>query len=157
MPYTFQSVKDMERLTDSSKLCNFIEGFADYENQFSLICGKIKALFGQPVYETENLENLFLYYILATSEEGKEIYLDIYCAGSGPAVGGMQDEKSRKAAKALVEYVWQAEPVDYTHKAYYLDGPAVLEFGIKNGSPFYNETELSLSEKEFTELYTRLS
>ena len=66
MPYTFQSVKNTEKLTDSSKLYNFIEGFADYENQFSLICGKIKALFGQLVYATENLENLFLYCILAT-------------------------------------------------------------------------------------------
>lgn len=157
MPYTFQSVKDTEKLTDSSKLYNFIEGFADYENQFSLICGKIRALFGQPIYETENLENLFLYCILTISEEGEVIYLDIYCAGSGPAVCGMQDEKSRKAAKALVNYVWQAEPVSYAHKAYYLDGPSVLEFGIKNGSPYYNETELRLSEKEFTELYTQLS
>lgn len=157
MPYTFRSVKDTEKSTDSSKLYNFIEDFVNYEDQFSLICGKIKALFGQPIYETENLENLFLYCILATSDEGEEIYLDIYCAGSGPAVGGMQDERSRKAAKALVDHVWQAEPVNYTHKAYYFDGPTVLEFGIKNGSPYYNETELRLSEKEFTELYTHLS
>ena len=157
MPYTFQSVKDTEKLTDSSKLYNFIEGFADYENQFSLICGKIKALFGQPIYQTENLENLFLYCILATSEEGKEVCLHIYCAGSGPAVGGMQDEKSRKAAKALVDYVWQADPVNYTHEAYYLDGPSALEFGIRDGVPYYSETELNLSEKEFRELYTRLS
>ena len=157
MPYTFQSVKDMEKLADSSKLSNFIESFADYGNQFSLICGKIKALFGQPVYETENLENLFLYRILATSEEGEEVYLDIYCAGSGPAVGGMQDEKSRKAAKALADYVRQAEPVNYAYKAYYLDGPATLEFGIRDGAPYYNETELRLSEKEFRELYARLS
>lgn len=156
MPYIFQSVKDTEKLTDSSKLYNFIEDFANYENQFCLICGKIKALFGQPIYETENLENLFLYYILTTSEEGEEIYLDIYCAGSGPAVGGMQNEKSRKAAKALVDYVWQAEPVNYTYKAYYLDGPTVLEFGIQDNSPYYNETELNLSETEFRELYERL-
>lgn len=59
MPYIFQSVKDTEKLTDSSKLYNFIEGFADYKNQFFLIYGKIKALFGQPIYETENLGNLF--------------------------------------------------------------------------------------------------
>ncbi|MCI8615421.1 hypothetical protein [Parablautia intestinalis] len=157
MPYTFQSVKDKEKLADSSKLYNFIESFADYGNQFSLICGKIKALFGQPIYETENLENLFLYCILTTSEEGEEVYLDIYCAGSGPAVGGMQDEKSRRAAKALVDYVWQAEPVNYAYKAYYLDGPTTLEFGIRDGAPYYNETELRLSEKEFRELYARLS
>ena len=156
MLYTFQSVKDTEKLTDSSKLYNFIDGFADYEDQFSLICGKIKALFGQPIYKTENLENLFLYCILTASEEGEEVYLHIYCAGSGPAVGGMQDEKSRRAAKALVDHVRQAAPVDYTQKAYYLDGPTALEFGIKDGVPYYNETELKLSEKEFRELYTRL-
>lgn len=114
-------------------------------------------MFGQPIYETENVENLFLYCILATSEEGEEVYVDIYCAGSGPAVGGMQDEKSGKAAKALVDYVWKAEPVNYTHKAYYLDGPVVLEFGIRNGVPYYNETELRISEEEFSELYARLS
>lgn len=157
MPYTFQSVKDMEKLAGSSKLYNFIEDFADYENQFSLMCGKIKALFGQPIYETENMENLFSYCILAKSEEGKEVYLDIYCAGSGLAVGGMSDETSRKAAMALIDYVRQAEPVDYTHKAYYLDGPVSLEFGIRDGVPYFNETQLNLSEKEFRELYARLS
>lgn len=157
MAYIFQPVKDIEKLTNSSKLYNFIEGFADYENQFSLICGKIKALFGEPIYKTENMENLFSYCILTISEEGEEVYLDIYCAGSGPAVGGMPDEKSRKAAKALVDYVRQAEPVNYAHKAYYLDGPTALEFGIRDGVSYYNETELRLSEKEFSELYARLS
>ena len=155
MPYTFQSVRNIEKLTDSSKLYNFIESFSDYGNQFSLICGKIKALFGQPIYETESLENLFSWCILAASEE-EEVYLDIYCASSGPAVGGMSDEKSRKAAKALVDYVRQAEPINYAYKAYYLDGPTALEFEIREGTPYYNETELRLSEKEFRELYARL-
>lgn len=157
MPYTFQAVKDMDQLVGSSKICNLIESFTDCENQFSILCGKIKALFGQPVYQTENMEDLFSYCILATSEEGDEVDLDIYCAGSGPAVGGMSDEKSRKAAKALVDYIWQAESVDYAIKAYYLDGQTALSFGIKDGVPYYNETELNLSEKEFRELYERLS
>ena len=156
MSYTFQSVNNMENITGSSKLCSFIENFADYGEQFSLICGKIKALFGQPIYETENLENLFSYCVLATSEELEEVYLNIYCAGSGLAVGGMSDEKSRKAAKALVDYVRQAEPINYTYKAYYLDGPTALEFGIKDGTPYYNETELSLPKKILRELYARL-
>ena len=65
----------------------------------------------------------------------------------------MSDEKSRKAAKALVDYVRQAEAIDYAYKAYYLDGPTALEFGIRDGAPYYNETELRLSEKEFRELY----
>lgn len=111
MSYTFQSVKDTEKLTGSSGLCHFIESFADYENQFALICGKIKALFGQPIYETENLENLFSYCILATSEEGEEVYLD---------------------------------------------APSMLEFGIRDGVPYYNETELNLSGEEFRELCERV-
>lgn len=155
--YTFQAVKDVEKSPEGSKICNLIEDFVDYENKFTLVCGKVKALFGQPIYQTENLENLFLYCILATSEEGEEVYLDLYCAGSGPAVGGKSDERSRKAAEALVDYVWQAEPVDYEQKGYYLDGPTALAFGIRDGVPFYNETELRLSEKEFRELYERLS
>ena len=65
----------------------------------------------------------------------------------------MSDEKSRKAAKALVDYVRQAEPINYAYKAYYLDGPTALEFGIRDGTPYYNETELSLSEKEFRDLF----
>lgn len=157
MPYTFQSVEDMKKLTSSGKICNFIESCADYGKQFSLICGKIQALFGQPIYKTENMEDLFSYCILTTSEEGEEVYLEIYCAGSGLAVGGMKDEKSRKAAEALVDYVQQAEPVNYTQKAYYLDGPTALEFGIRDGVPYYNETKLRLSEKKFRELYERLS
>lgn len=59
MPYTFQAVKDMDQLVGSSKICNLIESFTDCENQFSILCGKIKALFGQPVYQTENMEDLF--------------------------------------------------------------------------------------------------
>lgn len=64
----------------------------------------------------------------------------------------MPDEKSRKAAKALVDCVRQAEAIDYAYKVYNLDGPTALEFGIRDGDPYYNETELRLSEKEFREL-----
>ena len=156
MSYTFQSVEDTGVLANSSNICNLIDDYVDYGNKFSLVCGKIKSLFGQPVYETENFENLFSYCILATSEDGEEIYLDIYCAGTGPAIGGEQDEGSKKAAKALADYIWKAKPVDYANKAYYMDGPTVLEFGIKDGAPYYNEAELELSEKEFHELYAKL-
>lgn len=156
MKYTFESVEDTEKLSLSSKICNLIESYADYGNQFSLVCGKIKSLFGQPVYETENLENLFDYCILATSEEKEAVYLNVYCAGTGPAIGGENNEASKKAAEALMDQILQAEPVDYAQKAYYMDSPTVVEYGIKDGVPYYKESELNLSEKEFSELYARL-
>ena len=57
-----------------------------------------------------------------------------------------------KGWKSLVDYVRQAEAIDYAYKAYNLDGPTALEFGIRDGDPYYNETELRLSDKEFREL-----
>ena len=55
-----------------------------------------------------------------------------------------------------MDQILQAEPVDYAQKAYYMDGPTVVEYGIKGGVPYYKESELNLSEKEFSELYARL-
>jgi len=156
MSYTFQSVGEIGKLPVSSNLCNLITDFNDYEINFPLVYGKIRALFGQPIYETENLEDLFFYCVSATSEDGKVVYLYVYCAGSGPAIGGVHNEASTKAAKALVDYIWRAQPVDYAYKGYYMDGPTVLELGIKNGVPYYEEAELELSEEEFKELYARL-
>lgn len=156
MAYIFQSVEDTDKLTGSSKICNIINDFIDYDKEFPLVYGKIKSLFGKPIYETENMEELFSYCILTALENGDTVYLEIYCAGSGLAIGGRQNEVSKKAAKALVDYIRKAETMDYAHKAYYMDGPAVLEFGVNDGVPFYNEKELELSEKEFSELYAKL-
>lgn len=156
MAYTFKSEGTAVESFGGSKICNIIDGFADYGNQFALIYGKIKALFGEPIFETENMEELFSYCISATPEDGSCIYLDVYCAGSGPAIGGRQDEASLKAAQELVDYIRKAEPVDYMLKCYYMDGPTVLEISIKDGKPFYKEEELVLSEEEFKELYARL-
>ncbi len=156
MAYIFKSVDDTDKLTGSSKICNIINDFKNYDKEFPLTYGKIKALFGKPIYETENLEELFSYCVSAASENGDTVYLGIYCAGSGLAVGGQQNEASKMAANALADYIRQAEAVDYAHKAYYMDGPTVLEFGVNGGIPYYNETELELSEKEFSELYAKL-
>lgn len=102
------------------------------------------------------MENLFSYCVSATSEDGTTVYLDVYCACTGPAIGGKQDKVSKEAAQDLTAYIRQAEPVDYSCRCYYMDGPTVLDIGIKDGQPFYHEEELILSEKEFNELYARL-
>lgn len=155
MTYTFKS-ESMDKSPCGSKICNIIVGFADYGNQLAITYGKIRARFGEPLYETENMENLFSYCVSATSEDGTVVYLDVYCAGTGPAIGGRHDEVSQKAAQELTAYIRQADPVDYSCKCYYMDGPTVLDIGIKGGQPFYREEELVLPEKEFHELYARL-
>lgn len=156
MAYTFKSEGTTEHLPYGSNICNIIDGFTDYENQFALTYGRIKALFDKPLFETENMEELFSYCISATSEDGTTVYLDVYCAGSGPAIGGLHDEASKKAAQELTAYINQADPIDYSCKCYYMDGPTVLNVGIKDGQPFYHEEELTLTKEEFDKLYTRL-
>lgn len=156
MKYTFKSEGNSGHMPLGSKICNIIDGFADYGNRFALVYGKIRALFGNPVFESENMENLFSYCIAATAEDGNTVYLDIYCAGSGPAVGGLSDEASQEAARELTAYILQSASVDYSCKCYYMDGPSVLEIGIKDGRPFYQEEALVLSEEQFKDLYARL-
>lgn len=151
MKYTFKSEGKRNKLPSGSLICHIIDGFIDYENQFALTYGRIKALFGKPLYETDNMEELFSYCISATSEDGTTVYLDVYCAGSGPAIGGLPDERSKEAAQELAAYIRQADPVDYSCKCYYMDGPSVLDIGIKNGQPFYHEEELF--EEEFEKIY----
>lgn len=156
MKYTFKSESTADKLLGGSKICNIIDGFEDYENQFPLTYGKIKALFGKPLYETENMEDLFSYCISATSEDGSIVYLNVYCGATGHAIGGLHNEASIEAAQELTAYIRQADPVDYSCRCYYMDGPAVLDIGIKDGQPFYHGEELILTEKEFRELYSRL-
>lgn len=88
------------------------------------------------------MENLFSYCVSATSEDGTTVYLDVYCA----AIGGKQDKVSKEAAQDLTAYIRQAEPVDYSCRCYYMDGPTVLDIGIKDGHPFYHEEELIMKK-----------
>lgn len=136
----------------SSHLCSIYEFDADYEQNCAIVLGQLRYLFGEPHYMTNNLENQFSYIIRATDEKGNSLFLDAYCAGSGPAIGGLDDSASKKAAHELAMYIRQSQTVDYDYEGYYLDGPSKVQQGIKNGEPYWEETELSINElKEFHE------
>ena len=138
----FKAVNDQEKIS-GSKIFNIIDGFpSDYSEQIVLIYGKLKTLFGNPLYEEKNIENQYTYGVVTTTKEGREIFLHVYNGSSGPAIGGQQDEESRKAAYQLREMIQQAAPADYDYVGYYLDGPCRIQEGIKNGIPYYEEVEL---------------
>lgn len=118
--------------------------------------GKLITLFGKANYETENLENQFSYSILAESDDGKQVQLEVYCGSSGPAIGGMNDSLSQDAARELVSYISSAEPTDYDYTGFYLDFGLKINQGIRNGESYSNVQELDLSEEEFEELCKRL-
>ena len=83
--------------------------------------GQLKYLFGNPRYITNNLENQFSYIIKAIDENDDYLLLEVYCASSGPAIGGLNDKNSYIAAQELATYIRQSPTADYEYKGYYLD------------------------------------
>ena len=152
--YQFKAVNDLEKVSGSN-IMNIIDGFpSDYSEQTVLIYGKLKTLFGEPLYEEKDLENQYTYCVATTTEDGREIFLNAYCGPSGPAIGGQHDEESRKAAHQLSELIQQAAPTDYDYVGYYLDGPCRIQQGIRNGGPYYEEEGLDdLSQEEMDKIF----
>lgn len=152
--YQFKAVNDQKKI-GGSNITNIIDGFpSDYMEQVILIYGKLKTLFGEPLYEEKDLENQYIYGVVTTTEDGREIFLHAYNGPSGPAIGGQQDAESRKAAYQLIELIQQAAPTDYDYVGYYLDGPVRIREGIKNGVPYFEEMPLDdLSEEEMDKIF----
>lgn len=46
--------------------------------------------------------------------------------------------------------------MNYTYEGYYMDGLCKIKMGVKDGTPYFEEEDLNLSETEFNELYNRL-
>ena len=156
--YQFKTVDDPQKI-GGSKIISIINGFPyDYSEQAVLIYGKLKTLFGDPLYEEKDIENQYTYEVVTTTEDGREIFLHVYSGASGPAIGGEQDEESRKAANQLAEMILQATPSDYDYVGYYMDGPCRIQQGIKNGVPYYEEVELGdLSMEEMGEIFQEMT
>lgn len=158
--YEFTIESNMDQIPfGTSQIRNVFEDYwaKDYPERMVLFYGRVQTLFGQPMYETEDLENQYSYWVYTVTEDGKIIYLNIYSASTGPAIGGFQNEESKKAADALVKMILQAEPADYEYRGYYF-GDVVLEehWTVKNGVANMEEKPLNLSEEEFVELFNRI-
>lgn len=163
MKYEFQVVKDEEIINNfySSRICGVYDyGMYSGEmgNQEILAFGQLKTLFGEPLYITENLENQYEYCLMATGPEGEQILLSAYGGAGGAAIGGdAQDWRARDAAEELAARIRGARASDYDYVGYYLDAPAKVWQGVKNGVPYHRAEMLDhLSEEEFTELCNRL-
>lgn len=138
--------REITFMEGSSKIASVMEGYSGKEE--AVIYGKLRALFGEPTYETKNLEEQYSYFLTAKDEAG-EVHIEVYSGASGPSVGGMDDEKSKAAAEALIKMLETAVPSDYEYEGYYLDGPSKVCCGVRNGEPFWLEEELEYNGEEF--------
>ncbi|WP_270487677.1 hypothetical protein [Clostridium fessum] len=152
--YKFENANaTIEYYMPSSNICSIYEFDENFEKNYVMALGQLKYLFGKPRYITNNLENQFSYIIKAINEEnGDYLFLEVYCASSGPAIGGLNDSNSHLAAQELAMYIRQSPAVDYDYEGYYLDTMSKVHHSIQNGVPSWKETEISTKEfEDFTE------
>lgn len=162
MDYKFRAAteKDAFDLFGMSKICDiydFMTYISEMNKKTPLAFGQLKARFGEPVYISDNLESQYEYHIIAEDENGTEYRFLTYSGPTGPSVSGKSRSKGAlEAAEALAEFVRNAEAMDYTYEGYYMDGLCKIKMGVKDGTPYFEEEDLNLSETEFKELYNRL-
>lgn len=152
--YRFENANaTKEYYMPSSNICSIYEFDENFEKNCVMVLGQLKYLFGKPRYVTNNLENQFSYIIKAINEKTKDcLFLEVYSASSGPAIGGLNDSNSRLAAQELAIYIRQSPTVDYDYEGYYLDTMSKVHYSIQNGVPSWKEIEISTKEfEDFTE------
>lgn len=135
--YTFKACSPELFPYGTSKLCSVYDNMsAEYH---SLFIGQALALFGEADYTTWNNEDLFSKVVSAEDKDGNVVYLEVYYGPSGPAIGGdIADENAQRAAKALVDYIMQAEPKDFEYVSVYEDFDVTVRMGVKDGVPYYD-------------------
>ena len=102
--------------------------------------GRLRALFGEPNYETQNSEDAYSYILFVEPESSEKIYLEVYEGSSGPAIGGLNNAESLQAAETLKKLIEESEEVaDYQYEGYYQDLDLKISMGINNGVPYYSE------------------
>ena len=82
--------------------------------------GRLRALFGEPNYETQNSEDAYSYILFVEPESSEKIYLEVYEGSSGPAIGGLNNAESLQAAETLKKLIEESEEVadyQYEHKS----------------------------------------
>ena len=133
--YTFEKCSPEKLPMPRSCIRNLYE--MESGEMHSLFYGQVLTLFGEPDYVTKNNEDMFSQAVCGRTEEGREVYLEIYYGPSGPAIGGESEWCDKIAAYQLSELIMSAKPSDFEWSSVYYDIPAKVKMGVKNGEPYY--------------------
>ncbi len=147
--YSFSAIKNESELYGSSQVENLLL-FSEY-NEIQ-IQGRMKALFGEPLYETKNLEDAYAYVIQAMDESGAQVYFSVYQGGTGAAIGAKsRSEQLQEAVEAFKQVLCATQPVDFLYEGYYMDACVKVTQGIQSGQFTYEEEDLD--DEEVKEMY----
>lgn len=143
--YTFQrseSMSDLEAMAGTSHVYGPLDMSLETDARFR---GALLALFGEPLWESEDYEAAYEYLIRAVDEEGREYLLTAYQGPSGAAVGGdTQVQGIEEAAEALCDLLLESEPADFEAEMVYMDLGIRVIYGCRDGKPYVTETKEEL-------------
>ncbi|MDD5923314.1 MAG: hypothetical protein PUC88_00805 [Clostridia bacterium] len=139
MKFEFEAINDLHAVYSS-----YIMDFGTQESQedAAITEGKLLTAFGKPIHTSENYENSFEYVIKATSSDGQTVLLSVYGMGVVHIGAKGEDDFTKKAANALVDYVEEFPPADYEHTLYYLDFDLKMDIQVKDGKVSIEESQI---------------
>ena len=134
------TISDFQKDTSLTSIPESNGKLLNLDLESDIAYGRLRALFGEPNYETQNSEDAYSYILFVEPESSEKIYLEVYEGSSGPAIGGLNNAESLQAAETLKKLIEESEEVaDYQYEGYYQDLDLKISMGIKNGVPYYNE------------------
>ena len=134
------TISDFQKDTSLTSIPGNSSNLTNLDLEPVIAYGRLRALFGEPNYETQNFEDAYSYILFVEPESSEKIYLEVYEGSSGPAIGGLNNAESLQAAETLKKLIEESEEVaDYQYEGYYQDLDLKISMGIKNGVPYYNE------------------
>lgn len=124
------------------------------DEKFALFYGKLRTVFGEPDYTSDDYENMYSYWI--TAEDGQnKLYLEVYHGPSGASVGGKpfdiskeQEKVYMNAAEQLIALIESANPSNYVWEGIYEDTSENVRYTVKGGKA-YIESEFSEDDMDF--------
>lgn len=134
------TISDFKKDTSLTSIPGNSSNLTNLDLEPVIAYGRLRALFGEPNYETQNFEDAYSYILFVEPESFEKIYLEVYEGSSGPAIGGLNNAESLQAAETLKKLIEESEEVaDYQYEGYYLDLDSKITMGIKDGVPYCNE------------------
>jgi hypothetical protein len=150
--YQFISVRNEEDFWESSKI-EYFELFSEHNDV--VIQGILWALFGEPLYQTNNYENAYRYVIKATDSYNSSLMFEVYQGSSGCAIGGQcMSVEFNKAITEFKQLLQSTKPADFSYEGYYMDACMKIRCGIHDGRIIFEED--ALDDDEIEVMYNEL-
>ncbi len=128
---TFSKIDHLSSGIGTSRLISVTSDLKEIANYR----GSLMALFGDPIQESMNAEDIFTYVIQAQRSDGDKWILTAYQGSSGFAIGGADEkELSHEIAYLLMQKLASMAPSDFERRdLHHTDSDETYIYGCLNG------------------------